>query len=150
MSREFEREWDRVYRTIESRPAGGRLFDSLTARASAQVLRFSLIYALLDLAPAMEPRHLHAALAVWDYSEASVAHIWGASLGDPRMDVLIRAVGAAGPSGLTRAEMYKVFSNNLRKEQVDELAQRAVTQGYAVATTRETGGRPAQVLVTVR
>jgi hypothetical protein len=40
-------------------------------RAEAQVLRLSAIYAALDRSAFIEPAHLEAALAVWDYCQAS-------------------------------------------------------------------------------
>jgi hypothetical protein len=40
-------------------------------RAEAQVLRLSAIYAALDRSAFIEPAHLQAALAVWDYCQAS-------------------------------------------------------------------------------
>jgi hypothetical protein len=78
---EFRDLWHDVYSTIESQPAGGLLFDSVTARATAQLLRLTLIFALLDRSPALEPVHLEAALAVWEYCEQTAAHHWGMSFG---------------------------------------------------------------------
>ena len=43
-----------------------RLVGALLARAEAQVLRLSMIYALLDGAAVITPTHLTAALALWE------------------------------------------------------------------------------------
>jgi len=47
------------------------LLGAILGRAEAHVLRLSLIYAVLDQSPVVRMEHLRAALAVWDYAEAS-------------------------------------------------------------------------------
>jgi hypothetical protein len=47
------------------------VYGAATSRAEGQVLRLSAIYAALDRSAFIEPAHLHAALAVWDYCQAS-------------------------------------------------------------------------------
>ncbi|VXB08114.1 DUF3987 domain-containing protein [Nocardioides sp. AX2bis] len=142
----FTRAWDRLYRVVESQPSGGMVYDSLTARASAYQLRLALVYALLDRSETLEEVHLRAAAALWDYCEASVAHIWGATLGSPRLDKLYTALAAAGPTGLDRTQINGVFSNNLRKDQLDALEFELLDMGLAIIESQSTGGRPRQVL----
>lgn len=145
-STEFTIAWDRLYRVVESQPSGGLVYDSLTARASAYQLRLALVYALLDRSGTLEEVHLRAAAALWDYCEASVAHIWGATLGDPRLDKLYAAVAAAGVAGLDRTQINGLFSNNLRKDQIDVLENQLLDMGLAVVQSQSTGGRPRKVL----
>ena len=45
----------------------------LTARAEAHTIRLALLYALLDGQRRIQPQHLHAALALWDYAARSAA-----------------------------------------------------------------------------
>ena len=85
------------------------IYGAITARAEAQVLRLSLIYALLDESalPAqaiIDTLHLQAALAVWRYCDASAARIFGRSLGDPVADEIYRMLQHA-PQGMTRWEI---------------------------------------------
>ena len=47
------------------------LYGAATSRAEAQILRLSAIYAALDRSAFIEPAHLQAALAVWEYCQAS-------------------------------------------------------------------------------
>jgi hypothetical protein len=147
-SREFSDAWDSLYRVIESQPSGGLAYDSLTARATAHVLRLCLLYALLDMSPVLHVRHLEAAVAFWDYCEATVAHIWGATLGDARLDKLATALVDAGPPGLDRTQINGLFSNNLSKDTVDGLIHRMLELGLARQAKQPTGGRPREVLVT--
>lgn len=145
----FRKLWQRWYQVLESGPPGGRLFDSLSERKSPYVLRLALIYALLDGKSEVDAVHLRAALAVWQYSEVSIAHVWGVSLGDPKLDKLWTAVRGAGPNGLTRDEIHTLFSKNGSSEDYDRYEAALVGRGLARVETRRTGGRgrPPQVLV---
>ena len=94
--------------------------------------------------------HLRAAAALWDYCEASVAHIWGATLGDPRLDKLYTALAAAGTTGLDRTQINGLFSNNRLKHQLDALEAGLLDRGLATSQSQKTGGRPRQVLISAR
>lgn len=146
-SAEFRHAWDGLYRVVESQPSGGLVYDSLTARASAYQLRLALVYALLDKSRTLEEVHLRAAAAMWDYCEASVAYIWGASLGDRHLDRLYTAVADAGTTGLDRTQINSLFSNNLGKDKLDRLVGELVDMGLAAVEAQRTGGRPRQVLI---
>jgi hypothetical protein len=79
------------------------LLGSVIARAEAQVTRLALIYALLDRRDQIEVVHLKAALAVWEYCEASATRIFGKMVGDPVADEILRARQQAGAHGLSAA-----------------------------------------------
>src|SRR5439155_5123791 len=49
----------------------------MLSRAAAITLRLSMIYALLDGSDTIEPVHLNAAYAVWQFAEKSVADVFG-------------------------------------------------------------------------
>jgi hypothetical protein len=95
--------WHDVYPELSA--GGDGAFGAVTARAEAQVLRLSVIYALADQARAVDVEHLRAALAVWSYCEASAGYIFGQTLGDPLADRFHAALRHAGESGLTRTEI---------------------------------------------
>ena len=80
--------WGKVYPDLSDGKPG--LLGSVTSRAEAQVLRLSIIYALLDCSVAIRGEHLEAALAVWDYCLASARYIFGDSLGIPEADEILR------------------------------------------------------------
>ena len=90
-------EWAQAYHEL-SKPRPG-LAGAIAQRGEAQVVRLALIYALLDKSYQIEPVHLRAARAVWDYSEASVRYIFGASLGDEVADTILEALRVAGAAG---------------------------------------------------
>lgn len=146
----FQLAWEKLYRVVESQPTGGLVYDSLTSRASPQQLRLAMVYALLDQSSTLEEVHLRAAAALWEYAEASVAHIWGATLGDPHLDRLYAAVCAAGAEGLNRTQVSEVFSKNKARDELDALVSKLVDLGVATVSSRSSGGRPSSILTAVR
>src|SRR5262249_33876043 len=76
--------WCGVYSDLSAERPG--LTGALLARAEAHVLRLSTLYAVLDCSTVVRPEHLLAALAVWDFCEASARYVFGDSLGDPVAD----------------------------------------------------------------
>jgi hypothetical protein len=113
-------------------PGDGRRLERLdghhTARAEAQVVRLAMLYALLDEKAQIDMPHLLAALALWEYAEASARHVFGSSLGDPIADEILRAVRAAGQDGMTRTQIRDLFKRNCSAERIgaalDLLARR--------------------------
>ena len=83
----------------------------LMARGSCHVLRLALLYALLDLEKGKEAKpddlirlpHLRAALAVWDYSVASIHLLFKKETGNSLADKLYKLL-AGGP--MLTSEFY--------------------------------------------
>jgi hypothetical protein len=70
----------------------------------------------------VRPEHLHAALAVWDYADASARRIFGNSLGLSVPDVILAALKQRGP--MTRDDISYLFHRNKSAHEID--AARAV------------------------
>jgi hypothetical protein len=132
--------WIRSYETLSEGCTG--LYGAATSRAEAQVLRLSAIYAALDCSPVIEPPHLQAALAVWDYCSASAALIFHASTGDAVFDRIRRALDEA-PEGLTRKEIRALFHGHVSSERIDLALEKLVAEGLANNQTTPGRGRPA-------
>jgi len=81
--------WHEIYPELSEGKPG--LLGAATARAEAQVMRLAMIFALLDLSDVIRVEHLTAALAIWEYCEASARYVFGESLGDPVADEIQRA-----------------------------------------------------------
>ncbi len=71
---------------------GDGLSSTLTARAEAHTIRLALLYALLDGQRHIQPPHLKAALALWDYAARSAAWALGQATGDPIAEQLHAAL----------------------------------------------------------
>jgi len=112
--------WQAVYPALSAERPG--LVGSLLGRAEAQVLRLSMLYALLDGTAEIAPAHLDAALALWEYVEASVGYIFGKRLGDPVADTLLTALLRAHPGGLSRKTILEdTFQGNTRADELDRV-----------------------------
>ena len=99
--------WASVYPTLSAERPG--MLGAVTARAEAHVLRLSVLYAVLDLSPEVRPAHLRAALALWDYADASAARIFGDRLGNAIADAILDALRARGP--MTRLDITTALFN---------------------------------------
>ncbi len=66
--------WDEIYEQISDEKPG--IIGSICNRAEAQLIRLSLIYALIDRKSIIEPNHIKSALAFWKYAEESVKYIF--------------------------------------------------------------------------
>jgi Protein of unknown function (DUF3987) len=107
--------WREVYPALSEGKMG--MFGSATSRAEAQVLRLALAYAVLDRGRLICADHLLAALAVWDYCEASARFIFGDSLGYPEADRIMEALRASA-GGITRTQIRDLFARNRSEREV--------------------------------
>lgn len=119
--------------TRERQGIGG----ALCGRAEAHSLRLSLLYALLDGSDAIRPVHIRAAIAFWDYCEASIAYVFRTtkSTGDKNHDRIMTALSSGS---LTTDEISRsAFSKNKPKEWVDSQLAQMEQLGLVMRTTVE-------------
>ncbi len=134
--------WHAVYPDLSA--GGPGLSGAVTSRAEAQTMRLALLYALLDGADCIRREHLIAALAVWEYVEASARYIFGDSLGDPVADDILRALHAA-PDGLTRNDLRDLFQRHQSSGRVGQALTLLSQHRRAECRMQtDTGGRPAE------
>jgi len=134
--------WHAVYPSLSEGKPG--LLGAIISRAEAQVMRLAMVYALLDGHENHVARvHLLAALAVWDYCEATARYIFGDALGDPIADEILRALRNT-PHGLTRTAIRDLFGRHRSGDQVGRALALLLERGLAAMVPEETGGRPAE------
>ena len=104
-------------------------------RAEAQVLRLSLIYALLDGADWIEAGHLRAALALWSYCQESALFIFGGRAADPVAEKVLAAL-ESGP--LTATDLHRALNNHASKGRLQAALSDLLTSGRVVES-REPG-----------
>jgi hypothetical protein len=135
------RVWQEVYSALSAEQPG--LLGAVTARAEAQTVRLALLYALLDGNDEIGEPHLRAAIAVWEYCEASAAHIFGNALGDPVADDILRALQQV--DGMTRTAISNLFGRNRSAERIGAALALLAIRGRARMEARETAGRPTEM-----
>ncbi len=120
----------------------------IIARAETQVLRISLIYALLDQKRTIGEEHLRAALAVWKYCEESCEYIFGNSTGDSTADRILTGLRDR-PDGMTKTGIHRLFSNQKSGNELDQALRHLEKLGLARPITKTTGGRNSETWVAV-
>ena len=135
--------WREIYfRLSQERPG---LLGAVVSRAEALVMRLAMIFAVADCSPKIRVPHLQAALAIWDYCEASAAFIFGDSLGNPLAERVLQMLQEAGEQGLGLAAIYKELSGHATNEELHPALRDLHSQGLARFEKVKTSGRPRQV-----
>lgn len=134
--------WRKVYPALSEGKPG--LLGAVLSRAEAQVTRLACLYALQDKSYVVTQGHLMAALALWEYCEASAKYIFGQRLGDPIADELLQAL-QKHPNGMTRTEIRDWFGRNRKAAEIDRGLNLLVKQGLAYPREEcSAGGRPVE------
>jgi len=135
--------WELAYTDLSADRPG--LLGAITARAEAQVIRLALLYALINRKDDIEVDHLRAALAVWEYAEASAVRIFGDALGDPVADDIYRALKHAGDNGISRTAIRDLFGRHQLASRIAAALALLATNGRARCKPTDTGGRPCEM-----
>jgi hypothetical protein len=135
--------WRAIYHDLSADRPG--LAGALLGRAEAQVMRLAGLYALLDGEGTINTVHLKAALAIWEYAEASTKLIFGSSMGDPVADTIWRELQAVGE--LDDSAISSLFSRNVPADKLDQAKALLQANGLAHSFPRAQtlGGRPCRV-----
>jgi hypothetical protein len=129
--------WHDVYPQLTAERPG--LYGAVTGRAEAQVLRLSMVYALLDGVCLIEEDHLRAALALWSYADMSARLIFGAEPEDPLIALVQAKLQDAGDVGMTRTELHHAFSRNIPAANLLEALAKLRDRGDAYAEKYKSG-----------
>lgn len=133
--------WRQVYRELADDGASG-LVAAVTSRAEAQVLRLSMVYALLDGSGTIRVEHLRAAIAVWRYCRASAEMIFRNFSGDPLEDRILQLVRKR--PGIDREGIHRATGNHVKAKTLDAVLDRLITDQKIYAKLTGTGGRQAK------
>jgi hypothetical protein len=141
-SDEAEAGWINVYAELSAERPG--MLGAILARAEAQVLRLSLLYAALDCSTIIELSHLQAALTIWEYCESSARYIFGDRLGDPDADMILTALRSR-TDGMSRNDIMNLFSRNATGDRIQHALDTLRKSGLARYETKPTRGRPVEI-----
>jgi hypothetical protein len=139
--------WEGIYPELSANRPG--LTGAILARAEAQTVRLALTYALLDRVDRIDVTHLKAALALWQYAEASVHCVFDEIVGDAIANAILPALRRAGPDGMTRTQIRDHFARH-RAAEITTALQQLVAGHKAMSTRRSTGGRAAEVWIALQ
>ncbi|MCA1679409.1 MAG: DUF3987 domain-containing protein [Actinobacteria bacterium] len=135
--------WSHAYRRLAEPQPG--IAGALAARAEAHTIRLALIYALLDDTQQIQPAHLDAALALFDYAQRSAAWALERTASDPLARQIHAALTHALPDGLTRTQLRDLLHRNPTTTQLDQALAALAHDGKITNERVLTAGRPAQL-----
>ena len=134
--------WHRLYPHLDTDDEGA--VGALLARTKPYLLRLALVYGLLDEADEIEPVHLRAACAVWDYHTATVRRVYGGRTGNALDDRVLNALREAGGEA-DRTTLYSALSGHVSAAALNGARGRLEAAGAVEVDQVETGGRPREV-----
>jgi hypothetical protein len=129
--------WHSIYPDLSREDVPGR-WGQATSRAEAQVVRLSLLFALMDLSEQIEVEHLQAAKGLWGYCFHSARWALEVCRYSKEAQKIIDAL-ASGPKDRTYI-VTSVFSGNILKGRLDAALKEL--EGTITMETQETGGHP--------
>jgi hypothetical protein len=135
--------WRDAYQRL-AQPLPG-IAGALAARAEAHTIRLALLYALLDTTREIQPAHLTAALALFDYALRSATWALERTTGDPLAQHIHAALCHALPDGPTRTQLRDLLHRNPTTAQLDHALAALAHDGKITSQRVLTAGRPAQL-----
>jgi hypothetical protein len=134
--------WHQIYPWLSEDRRG--LYGAATSRAEAQVLRLSMLYALVDGKGEIGEAHLRAALALWAYAEESARLIFGAEADDPLLKLILARLREGPAEGMTRTQLRDAFQRNLTGNVLVQGLAQLRDKGKIECWKIDTGGRKAE------
>lgn len=132
-----ETSWAEVYPSLSDGTPG--LTGAILGRGECHVMRLALTYALLDGATQIKTPHLKAAIALWDYAEASAQYIFGDATGDAVADRIVSALRTQG--AMSETDISGLFGGNKKASQIHQALHMLNRVGMIVSEVVKTDGR---------
>ncbi len=141
LSEEVKKDWGETIYPMLTREQGTSLTACILARSEAQVLKLALFYAIMDKSNYILLEHLAAALAIWQYAEASANFIFGTvTEADPTEQKILE--GLQKYKELTQTEIGNiVFSKHTPASTIKNALQSLSAKGKVESRIEETTGR---------
>jgi hypothetical protein len=136
--------WHHTYTQLATAHNPSGIAGALCARSEAHTIRLSLLYALADRERKIKPEHLHAALALWDYTARSATWALQGATGDPLAEHIHTAL-QHHPAGLTRSQISDILQHNRPTHQTQQALGALQLAGRATRAQIPTAGRPAEL-----
>jgi hypothetical protein len=135
-----DRLWEESYSWLTN-PRGSDLLVAVLSRAEAQVLRWSMLMAIVAGRDTIEADDLAAALDFWRYAEASAKLVFG-GVEDGLFERVREAIEAE--PGITRSKLHKRLGWRLPSSQLVEVLGRVRASGVARMELKQTAGKAAE------
>ena len=117
------------------------LVGAICNRAPAHVLRPSALYALADCSSTIRRHHQQAALALWEYAEASAGFIFGQRVGNRLANHLLELLRSY-PTRQTRTDIRDALGRNRHAEDISAALQLLADLGLATCVIEKAASGP--------
>src|SRR5690606_6734600 len=115
------------------------MVNAILGRGKAQVIRLSLIYALLDQQCEIQRKHLESAMAMWEYSAKSVMYLYrNENLNTIRECIL----SELQEKSLSLTDIHNLFGKHQSKEDLEPVLRELLDEKRIIMESTDTGGRP--------
>jgi hypothetical protein len=128
------------WRKIKARlPKVSEEFQPYVARAEAHVIRLALIYALADRSISIEPEHIDAALALWEFCAQCAERIFSIPVGKlppvippQKMAKVFRYLHESYPGWVSKTEIsVRALGRNSPADELNAILDSLTSQGMA-------------------
>jgi hypothetical protein len=143
---ETKKLWADSYRGLSEGKPG--MLGAIISRAAPQVLRLSMIYALLDCSLEIKTPHLRAALAVWEFCEKTATWIFGSRMGDSTADEILSLLRTHA-DGMSSNEIMNHFNRHKSSLEIRSALALLQKHGHACVEGCKTAGRQAKIWMAV-
>ena len=120
--------WEVVYKQMNKNKTGNSM-DTLLGRGVAHITKFSLIFALADMSPFIEVKHIRAAMHVWDYIEDSTAYIFQELEISKDEERILQSMDSEGGT-LTRSAVNDLFGARRNPRTLNKIRDMLVLRGF--------------------
>jgi 5S rRNA maturation endonuclease (ribonuclease M5) len=130
--------WASIYPRLSEGEMG--LVGSLNSRAEAQVVKLSLLQALINRENEITAECLQSALDIQEYSKKSLIYIFGNQSGSPKADKIYSYIKDS-PRGVSKTDINNFFNRNSSAVNIDGLLSILSDQGLVKSKIVPTDGR---------
>jgi hypothetical protein len=134
--------WPSLYERLQADEKAPGMVGELLGRATSQVRRLAMVFAIVDEQEHVDVRHLDAAAEVWRYSVATMRFVFGDGTGNRVADRILGELRGNPEQGIDRTAMHELFDRHVTAADID--AALALLHQLRLAEGRKTptGGRP--------
>lgn len=113
----------------------------VTSRAAPQVLRLTMILAVLDKDNKMKKKHLEMALLLWQYSLKSADYVFGNKIDSGVQNKILIELQMKS-TGLTKTQVFQIFNNHTAKDVIDSTISYLIQTGKVSKQIVATNSKP--------
>ena len=139
---EAKAHWKAIYGKLTNGQPG--TLGAATNRGAPQVMRLSMVFALVDGSPIIQIRHQEAALALWNRCFQSAVKFFGSKIKNKHAQRIYDELKKR-PKGMKRSEItVQIFKRNIHRDQLSAALLELTDLQLAYSVEEATGGRDAQ------